>query len=147
MDTKEKKPVRRSGDRRPAAPQRGSAPKRHRRTAPPSKTRAAGNNRVVRPPREDVPEVVYSMPKPVRKGQFLLRLVTVVAVVMAAVLALSVFFRVDTVQVSGMEKYTPWMIREASNIGPAEILTKRKLWERHRHQQKKLEKTYRMPAG
>lgn len=129
MDTKEKKPARRSGNRRPAnrrsaTAQRSTAPERRRRpsSAQAGKTMPQKKTRVVRPPREDIPEVVYTMPKPFRKGQFLLKLVSVVAVVIAMVLVLSIFFRVDTVRVSGMDKYTPWMVREASGIQDGDSL-------------------------
>lgn len=129
MDTKEKKPARRSGNRRPAnrrsaTAQRSTAPerRRHPSSAQAGKTMPQKKTRVVRPPREDIPEVVYTMPKPFRKGQFLLKLVSVVAVVIAMVLVLSIFFRVDTVRVSGMDKYTPWMVREASGIQDGDSL-------------------------
>lgn len=129
MDTKEKRPARRSDNRRPAnrrtaTAQRSAAPERRRRQAPAQAKKPVPQKkkRVVRPPREDIPEVVYTMPKPFRKGQFLLKLVSVVAVVMAAVLALSIFFRVDTVRVAGTDKYTPWMVREASGIKEGDSL-------------------------
>lgn len=110
MDTKEKKtPQRRrrqsSSAKRPDVRKR-PAPRRGTKQPP----------RRVKAPREDIPEAVYTMPQPLRKGKFLLRLVSVVAVVLAMVVALSIFFRVDTVTVLGAEKYTPWMIREASGI-------------------------------
>lgn len=61
-------------------------------------------------------DVVYTPPKPFRRGRFLLRLATVAAVVLAAVLGMSIFFKVDNIRVSGCNKYTPWEVAEASDI-------------------------------
>lgn len=68
------------------------------------------------------PEVVYTQPGPFNRNRFLLHLVTVVAVVLALVFGMSLFFTVKNVEVSGMEKYTPWQIREASGIKDGENL-------------------------
>ena len=117
MDTKERNaPVRRrkhnSAGRRTVGHR---APTRQRRRpAPVAKPRR--EKRVIRAPREDIPEAVYTMPQPFRRGKFLLRLVSVVAVVMALMMAISIFFKVDTVTVLGAEKYTAWMVQEASGI-------------------------------
>ena len=70
----------------------------------------------VRRPQADAPEVVYTPPKPFNSAAFLLRLATVVAVVVAVVFAVSIFFRVRNVNVSGADKYTAWEIMEASGI-------------------------------
>ena len=70
----------------------------------------------VRRQRNEMPEVVYTPPKPFNSAAFLLRLATAVAVVLAVVFAVSIFFRVQTVNVSGTEKYTPWDILQASGI-------------------------------
>ena len=55
-------------------------------------------------------DVVYMPPKPFMRNRLLLRLATVVAIVLALVLAMSVFFRVEHIQVSGMDQYTAWDI-------------------------------------
>lgn len=81
-----------------------------------------GRQRVIRPPREEIPEVVYTPPKPMRRGKFLWKLASMAAVVAAVFLGLSVFFRVDTITVAGADKYSPWMIREASGIATGEPL-------------------------
>lgn len=96
MDTKEK--VRR-------APQ--AAGKR-----PPATKRAAKPKEVTRP----LQEVVYIPPKPFQRNRILLRLATVAAIVVALVLAMSVFFKVENIQVSGMDQYTAWDISQASGI-------------------------------
>ena len=61
-------------------------------------------------------DVVYTPPKPFKRGQFLLHLATVAAVVLAVVIGMSIFFKVETVRVSGCNKYTPWEVSEASGI-------------------------------
>lgn len=61
-------------------------------------------------------DVVYTPPKPFHRGRFLLRLVTVVAVVLAVVLGMSIFFKVDNVRVSGCNKYSAWEVAEASGV-------------------------------
>lgn len=61
-------------------------------------------------------DVIYTPPKPFKRGKFILHLITVAAVVFAIVLGMSIFFKVDKVQVSGNSKYTPWEISEAAGI-------------------------------
>lgn len=108
-----------------AAPTRRRRRTTEKRPAPERKSRlaaAAANQRkrparqVVKAPKAEIPEVVYTMPKPFRKGKFLLRLVSVVAVVIALVMAVSIFFKVETITVLGAQKYTAWAVREASGI-------------------------------
>ena len=64
------------------------------------------------------PAVVYTQPAPFNRNRFLLRLATVLAVVLAVVFGMSIFFKVDEakITVSGNNKYTAWDIREASGI-------------------------------
>ena len=64
----------------------------------------------------DTPAVIYTAPQPFNRTRLLMQLLTVVAVVLAMVMALSVFFKVETITVSGAEKYSTWQIREASGI-------------------------------
>lgn len=61
-------------------------------------------------------DVIYTPPKPFKRGKFILSLVTVVAVVMAVVLGMSIFFKVESVKVSGCRKYEPWEVSEASGV-------------------------------
>lgn len=63
-----------------------------------------------------MPEVVYAPARPFSRNRFILQLVTVVAVVLAATFVISIFFKVKTVTVSGAEKYTAWDVYEASGI-------------------------------
>ena len=79
----------------------------------------AQNKRTAKASQEDI---VYTQPMPFNKNRFLLRLLTVVAVVVAIVLGMAIFFKVKTITVSGTEKYTPWDIRMASGIQQGENL-------------------------
>lgn len=67
-------------------------------------------------------DVVYMPPKPFMRNRLLLRLATVGAIVLALVLAMSVFFRVEHIQVSGMDQYTAWDISLASGIHKGDSL-------------------------
>ena len=135
MDTKQRKRRTAPGTKSSATP-----PQRRRRTAVPD-TQArqnrqktvqrrkrervrnpASQQRVIRPPREEVPEVIYTPPRPMRRGRFLWKLVSMAAAAVAVFLGLSVFFRVDTITVAGTDKYSPWMVREASGIAAGEPL-------------------------
>ncbi len=79
---------------------------------------------VTQKPKKPTPEVVYIQPGPFNRNRFLLRLATVVAVVLAVVFGMSIFFKVDPdkITVSGMDKYTAWEIREASGLQGGENL-------------------------
>ena len=67
-------------------------------------------------------DVVYIPPKPFMRNRLLLRIATVAAIVVALILAVSVFFRVEHIQVSGMEQYTAWEISQASGIKQGDSL-------------------------
>ena len=91
--------------------------KEKRRRSPSASGRTPVRKQPVRKERKQRDaDVVYTPPKPFRRGRFLLRLATVVAVVLAVILGMSIFFKVETVEVSGCVKYTPWEISEASGI-------------------------------
>lgn len=80
-------------------------------TAAPRKKRKVQKERKLRDS-----DVVYTPPKPFKRGRFLLHLATVAAVVLAIVLGMSIFFKVEKVTVSGCSTYTEWEISEASGI-------------------------------
>lgn len=82
--------------------------------------RASNTPRRVRTRQPD--DVVYTQPKPFLRRRFLLHMATVLAVVVALVLGMSLFFKVETVTVAGMEKYTAWDVRQASGISDGENL-------------------------
>lgn len=99
-----------------AAGQRKSRTNGKRRRAPavkaPQQAPAQTKPRRTRP----APRIVYTAPKPFSRNRLLLRLATVVAVVLALTFGVSIFFKVDTVTVSGNQKYTAWDVFEASGI-------------------------------
>ena len=67
-------------------------------------------------PVRKTPDVVYTQPKPFRRNRFLLHMATAVAVVLALILGMAIFFKVKEVHVSGSDKYSPWDIKVASGI-------------------------------
>ena len=111
--------------RKTGAPDTPDREERQRRIQKRRKSKAKNpptRQRVVRPPREEIPEVIYTPPKPLRRGRFVWKLVSMAAVVAAVFLGLSVFFRVETIAVAGADKYSPWMIRQAAGIEPGDAL-------------------------
>ena len=91
--------------------------KEKRRRPQPVQPRPSQGKRPVRKERKlKDSDVVYTPPKPFQRGRFLLRLTTVAAVVLAVVMGMSIFFKVETVKVSGCSKYTPWDVAEASGV-------------------------------
>lgn len=73
-------------------------------------------------PRKNTPEVVYTPAKAFNRRKLLLHILTITAVAFAVFLGLSIFFKVDTIAVSGCEKYTEWTVREASGIEEGDSL-------------------------
>lgn len=67
-------------------------------------------------------DVVYLPPKTFNRNRFLLNLSTVAAVVIAVILGVSVFFKVENVVVFGSKKYTAWDVKQASGIVDGENL-------------------------
>lgn len=113
-------------------PSAGTATRKRPTTAPKSGAaikRTTGTKTVKKPqPKRRQPvkapsaDVVYTQPGPFNKYRFLLYLATVIAVVLAIVFGMSIFFKVATVTVTGNEKYSAWDIREASGIQDGENL-------------------------
>lgn len=73
-------------------------------------------------PKKPSADVVYTQPGPFQKSRFLLHLAAAVAVVLALLFGMSIFFKVETVTVSGVNKYTQWDVRQASGIQEGENL-------------------------
>lgn len=94
--------------RRPAA----SAPAQTGQTRKRSATAAKRPAAAPRP----APEVVYTPAKPFNRGKLILQLTTVVAVVLALSFGISIFFKVETITVSGAQKYDAWTVKQASGI-------------------------------
>ena len=70
----------------------------------------------------DAPAIVYTQPKPFNRTRLLIQMVSVLAVASAFVLGLSIFFKVETITVSGAETYSPYKIEEASGIKKGDYL-------------------------
>lgn len=62
------------------------------------------------------PAVIYTQPKVFNRGRLLVQLLTVLTVVLAMVMGMSVFFKIKVITVSGANVYSPWTIREKSGI-------------------------------
>ena len=146
MDTKEKKkrPAQ-TGKKRPVTagkPRSAQASQPKKRTAPKpasdrsrreaaaraAKIKAMKQNvqkapkRRVSKPRMPLQPVVYTQPKVFNRNRLIIQLVSMVAVVLALVLCLSIFFRVKTITVSGANAYSAWAIREASGVEEGDYL-------------------------
>ena len=121
MDTKEKKAVtgagrksNRSTTRTDTATKSSSTQRRRKQSAATPREKEVKKTvteprkvrRPVQPKTETVaPDVVYTPPKPFNRDRFLLRMGTVVAVVIALMFGISIFFRVEHVKVSGAAKF------------------------------------------
>lgn len=99
-----------------------TAPRRKPSQASAAPKTSSPRRRVVKEEPRPLQDVVYIPPKPFMRNRLLLRLATVAAIVLALVLAMAVFFRVEHVHVSGMDQYTAWDISEASGIEKGESL-------------------------
>ena len=62
------------------------------------------------------PAVIYTQPMSFNSRRLAIQLTTILAVVLALVLGMSVFFKVETISVTGAEVYSEWTIREKSGI-------------------------------
>ena len=79
-----------------------------------SNRKTARSRRPVKRQRND--ETVYTEAKPVNISHFMIRIATVVAVVLAVVFGMSIFFKTEKIEVAGADKYTVAQIQEASKI-------------------------------
>ena len=68
------------------------------------------------------PDVVYTPPKPFNRDRLLWRLVTVAAVVIALIIGVSIFFRVENIVVYGADTYSAEVVWEASGIQKGDAL-------------------------
>lgn len=70
----------------------------------------------------NAPAVIYTEPLPFNRNRLVVQLVTIAAVVLAIVLGLSVFFKVENITITGAEVYSAWSVREASGINEGDNL-------------------------
>lgn len=121
MDTKQKSASQRRRAR--TAQRAASAGEKRGGRSPEARSRAPSQTRRRNTTAQKAQQqIVYTPPKPFNRNRFLLRLATVVAVVLALTMGISIFFKVRVVTVSGAQKYTPWEIRQASGIQDGENL-------------------------
>ena len=73
-------------------------------------------------PKQPAPAVIYTQPQAINRNRIVIQLLTVLAVVAALVLGLAVFFKVETITVTGAEVYSAWTVREASGISEGDNL-------------------------
>ena len=81
-------------------------------------SRKTGSSRPTTP----TPAVIYTQPLPFNRDRLIVQLVTVTAVVLAIVMGLSVFFKVENITVTGADTYSAWAVREASGISEGDKL-------------------------
>lgn len=67
-------------------------------------------------------EVHYTQPRPFYRNRLIVQLLSVAAVVLAVTVGVSIFFKVDTVVVTGASKYSAATIVEASSIEKGDSL-------------------------
>lgn len=102
----EKKSLSRSEQTRLRQEQRADAAERKRR----------------REEKNPTPVVIYTQPLPFNSSRLLVQLLTITAVVVALIMGLSVFFKVENIVVHGAEVYSAWAIQEASGISEGDNL-------------------------
>lgn len=76
----------------------------------------------IQTPKQPTPAVIYTQPQPFNRNRLLIQLMSITAVVLAVVMGLSVFFKVEVITVSGADVYSAYAIREASGIDEGENL-------------------------
>ena len=118
-----KAPAKRSAAKRPASDRaRREAAARAARIKAMKQQAQTSPKRRVSKPRAPMQPVVYTQPKVFNRNRLIIQLASIVAMVLAVVLCLSIFFRVETVTVSGANAYSAWAIREASGIEEGDYL-------------------------
>ena len=70
----------------------------------------------------DKPNVSSGKVKIFQRSRLYLQLITVFAIALGFCLGISIFFKVDTITVSGNNHYTPWTVAQASGIQEGENL-------------------------
>ena len=86
------------------------------------KSRASKKTKKSSRPKQPTPAVIYTQPQAFNRNRLLVQLLTVIAVVVALVMGLSVFFKVKHIQVSGAEVYSEWAVKEASGLSEGDNL-------------------------
>lgn len=79
---------------------------------PEPRTRRTARSKQRRPRQE----IQYTQPKPFFRNRLIVQLLSIAAVVLAVTIGISIFFKVDTVTVTGAAKHSALTIAEASGI-------------------------------
>ena len=128
-----KRPAARPADDRRKAPQKKTASRGSDRARREAAARAAKiknmKEQVQNKPRRSVSRphrpakpVVYTQPKVFNRNRLLVQLLSMAAAVLAVIMCLSIFFRVETITVTGANAYSAWRVREASGIQEGDYL-------------------------
>ena len=72
--------------------------------------------RRVSKPRKPAQPIIYTTPKTFNAHRLVLQLISITAIALAAIICLSIFFKVEVIEVSGASVYDEWTVREASGI-------------------------------
>ena len=72
--------------------------------------------RRVSKPRSPAQPIIYTAPKTFNAHRLVLQLISITAIALAAIICLSIFFKVEVIEVSGASVYDEWTVREASGI-------------------------------
>ena len=67
-------------------------------------------------------EIQYTQPKPFFRNRLIVQLLSITAVVLAVTIGISIFFKVDTVTVTGAAKHSALTIAEASGVESGDSL-------------------------
>lgn len=73
-------------------------------------------------PKRPVPAVVYTQPEVLDRRKLVMQLLIVTAIVLALVMGMSVFFKVENIMVSGAHVYSEWKVVEASGLEKGDYL-------------------------
>ena len=77
---------------------------------------AQQTRRRVSKPRRPAQPIIYTAPKTFNAHRLVLQLISITAIALAAIVCLSIFFKVEVIEVSGASVYDEWTVREASGI-------------------------------
>lgn len=81
-----------------------------------AKRAAEAEKKRKRAERLNTPAVIYTTPTAFNSSRLIVQLLTVLTIVLALVLGMSVFFKVKVITVSGANVYSAWTVREKSGI-------------------------------
>ena len=96
--------------------------KQNREAAKARQRRQARAQQQTKAARRPAPAVIYTQPAAFNRNRLLMQLLIVTAVVLALVMCLSIFFKVETITVYGANVYSAWTVREASGIAEGDNL-------------------------